>query len=418
MKNKPLLFKIITIISVFTVIFSVLSISSFAYTYDNTSAYNNNVEQFTLPETQIILQRTGIVLDDDIPGYIYLPASDYYARGEKIITSFNTSNDRRFVFKKNVTSSNVYENNGYVQQSTIQYNTVVNIYDLYGILIEEWWINGNAIDSIYNSMTFTLNNPTLLQQYVVENNVIYWERYIFTLPIRYYFDYVDLDGSQRTLELLGRIIPTHVSGNQWEVNVKYLPASLYTPHFSEYGSSIELNSTYSIDLSNIAYIKSLAIFVGEDGFGGGFFRTDLGDGGSVLDSRSGSYTNRLNIPNYAGDTFDTVLDNVGDTYYDNGYDTGYDIGYDGGYSAGTAEGYYDGYDAGNTAGYNTGYDAGYIAGIAEGGSGTLNPFDSVISAVGSFLDWEFIDGISMAGILSIVLGVCLVITFLKFFAGG
>lgn len=60
----------------------------------------------------------------------------------------------------------------------------------------------------------------------------------------------------------------------------------------------------------------------------------------------------------------------------------------------------------------------YNAGVNSIEDGSFNFFDSIISTVNTFMSWEFIPNISMGIILSVVLGVSLMIMFLKFFAGG
>lgn len=68
------------------------------------------------------------------------------------------------------------------------------------------------------------------------------------------------------------------------------------------------------------------------------------------------------------------------------------------------------------------YDSGFMAGVEEG-SGRLDDvtIDWVSwlgTAVGGFFDFEIMPGFSLGGILAVVIMLGLVMTFLKFFAGG
>lgn len=69
-------------------------------------------------------------------------------------------------------------------------------------------------------------------------------------------------------------------------------------------------------------------------------------------------------------------------------------------------------------GYETGYDYGYDVGVVSGIDPWKGVSDFLVTTVGGFLDFEFVEGISFGGILSLFLGIILVFTFLKIFAGG
>lgn len=84
-----------------------------------------------------------------------------------------------------------------------------------------------------------------------------------------------------------------------------------------------------------------------------------------------------------------------------------------GYNRGKTDGYTIGYDEGFDAGEDAGYDLGYADAWDS-----VSPLDFVIKPVESVLDFHIFGDVTLGGILGVLLGVSLVMMFLKYFAGG
>lgn len=119
----------------------------------------------------------------------------------------------------------------------------------------------------------------------------------------------------------------------------------------------------------------------------------------IKDFKSIRYRCDLYSSNRRSSHFQSYIDTLGSSIgYDYGYNDGYDVGYDGGYDEGYERGYNKGF-----------YDA-------PGIWGNLGSFLS--TTVGSFLEFEFFNGFTIANVLSLIVSVGVVILFLKIFAGG
>lgn len=68
--------------------------------------------------------------------------------------------------------------------------------------------------------------------------------------------------------------------------------------------------------------------------------------------------------------------------------------------------------------YNNGYENGFTDGLVKGENSWSGFTDFLEKTVSSFLDFEFIPNVSFGGILSVILGLLLVFSFLRLFAGG
>lgn len=89
---------------------------------------------------------------------------------------------------------------------------------------------------------------------------------------------------------------------------------------------------------------------------------------------------------------------------------GLSIGYSPGFDAGFAEGSADGYNEGLNDGFNQGVNQ------APSIWGSFSSF--LTNTVSGFFDFEIVPGFSIGGIVSAMLGITLVVLFLKIFAGG
>lgn len=385
MKNK-LVTKIIIFAVCVSTLLVTLVVPSFAYTYGNTSAYNNSEEQFTLPTTMLVLENLNTSVTD-VPGYFYVPTSDYYGRGERVLTSVDSvinNNNVNFAVLNSVTSSNVYENNGFVHSGDVKFKTLSNsvdfnsIYDLIGFRVEDWWfdssLNSSASSSIYNSISVYLPNVSLYQQWDYENLIT-----VESVPVQYRFKYYDYDGVYHETSFVSKYFPD----KNGYVMIPYFPDTIY-PDIEQYGYPLRGQDVYFFQ--DIAYLDLCEVRILNSLCTPNFL---VPSSETNIDCK-GTYISRLLKPNYIGESLDTLLDNFTETQYNNGYD--------------------EGYDDGREIGYNEGY--------AEGSLNPSTPFDGILLAVDTFMNWQFIPGISIGVILSIVIGVSLLIAFLKVFAGG
>lgn len=385
MKNKIVTKVILVVVCVSTLVVS-LVVPSFAYTYGNTSAYNNSVDQFTLPTTMLVLENVNSSVTD-VPGYFYVPTSDYYGRGERVLTSVDSvinNNHVNFAVLNSITSSNVYENNGFVHGGDVKFKTFSNsvdfnsIYELIGFRVEDYWfdssLNSSPESSIYNSITVHLPNVLLYQQWDYDNRIT-----VESVPVQYRFYYYDYDGTYHEKSFVTKYFPD----DSGAVMFPYFPDTIY-PDLNQYGYPLRSEDVYF--LRDIAYLDLCEIRILTDLCVPAFL---VSSSETNIDCK-GSYVSRLLVPNYIGESLNTVLDNFTETQYNNGYDIG----------------------------FGEGRELGFEQGYAEGSLNPSSPFDSILLAVNSFLSWEFIPGISMGILFSIIVGVSLLIIFLKIFAGG
>lgn len=112
--------------------------------------------------------------------------------------------------------------------------------------------------------------------------------------------------------------------------------------------------------------------------------------------------------------------------YDEGYNVGLDdgvqMGYDSGYADGEEYGYNLGVNQGQDWGYEWGYDEGYAdgynVGLENGSDIPDNVGEFLGDSVGSFMDVEIAEGVTIGVILLIAITIPLIIWFMKMFAGG
>lgn len=111
-------------------------------------------------------------------------------------------------------------------------------------------------------------------------------------------------------------------------------------------------------------------------------------------------------------------DAIYDEGYSNGYDEGYNVGASDGYTIGFTDGDAEGFDRGYNDGYHVGFDYGYDTGYGQGADIPNDVGEFLSNSIGSFLDTEIFPGITIGGIILIILAIPLAIWFLKMFAGG
>lgn len=100
-------------------------------------------------------------------------------------------------------------------------------------------------------------------------------------------------------------------------------------------------------------------------------------------------------------------------------DLGYTQGFDEATLNESVEQYNKGYDKGFDEGYEVGFDEGVISVELGSDIADFGSFGRImLDTVDNFLSFEIVPNFSLMNILQLVMTICLVILFLKFFAGG
>lgn len=135
---------------------------------------------------------------------------------------------------------------------------------------------------------------------------------------------------------------------------------------------------------------------------------------------------------YSTDLASTYFSSTDTDSYNQGYadglNEGIDLGIQEGYNRGYYVGYDEGYDLGNAEGNTEGYERGYSVGKVDGyqkaieDGADLNPFAWILNLLDSIFSFTIIPlgdkGITVGGLLAIVLAIPLIRLILDFFAGG
>ena len=192
-----------------------------------------------------------------------------------------------------------------------------------------------------------------------------------------------------------------------------IPSEYHIGYKYYYGGpvTVDLSESY-IDVSNYVYYNRLWIYGIDkvvaikvfDGSGNLVSWNDTPNSVPSFDVNSGYYyliytkSGDSSIPNITADVrFNLAVNSTG-----GGGSAGddYDIGYEDGYS--------DGYDLGYSVGFNDGYDNANIDFI----------FNTIVDPVSALFNFELLPSISIGSIFATILGISLVLLFLKYFAGG
>lgn len=363
MKNK-ILKKILLLVVCVSVLVSVLVVPSFAYNWNNPTPQNNNVGYFNLPETSIVLKRNNLLdVSDDLPYNIYLPTSSNFSKTKDffggLTYQLNDGRESQFRFYIDTVYNNVYDTSYYYSGYFRYYSTNdqfdYHLYELESITYGDVWIMGQT-STYVNSVYNSLYLSLECEPFYILDGQLTDLPYVIA---SYDITYIDRDGI-----LQNEIINTNLyletftndKTDYYATQIFYLP-EYFNGNNVTYIESVNISLFADSQIFCFVDAPNLSLFYGECGF-----------------------TNRL-VPSsvFSDEYYNNMIDNVGDVYYDDGY----------------GDGYRDASQAN-----------------AKG------PFEILADAVDTFINWEFIPGISVGIVLTIVIGISLLIAFLKIFAGG
>lgn len=387
MKNK-ILKKILLVVVCVSVLVVSLVVPSFAYTQETFSPANNATSENPLyiPSSNIRLVPRSVVnssgVFSDFPSYINYPFINSMAisNSPRTVATYASEFDGYdLVYSPGFLTlrSNVYQNTGFVQlneygvASTSSYLRNMS-YSLYDIVVQ-FNMSRSRLDLVtnnINSSTFISVDPSYTLGEVVYYN--------------YYITYISDEGEyiEEMYTIETSIVSYTDSLISKGVYLYYLPEEL--------------------DITNVSWIFDISF--------NNLVRNVSQPDGSVsttpiiVSAPTNYFATSNSVRCYTRLPIRQRADAVADR---NSYNE---------FSGGIADvNYNEGYESGVSVGYNEGYQAGLNDGtqVAD-----VNLFQFIMNAVSAFVNWEFIPGVSIGIILTIIVGVVLILTFLKFFAGG
>lgn len=381
MKNK-IFTKIVLVVVCLSTLLVTFVVPSFAYTVTEPSAlYNDRAEVFNLPGFNAInLKNVNTYID--VPDVLTVPIADNSARtATSLIASFKSNLDGSDIFWSIQRLNNIvnYYETGYVLNGEIEiaspyyHDYEFDYYILDSIVLRDYRFNStdDLVSGAPCGIEISLYEPELFEQKSFNN-------YFYSLKVNYNYKYYDEDGDYHTTSFDTKIygFDGDFGDDFTHFYLPYFPKQYYDQLDETFINDSKLyNNIYS---NGLVYLEELVITIDMDDYDLNF----MNESHSYFDiAQTGIFVNRLNPSN--ANSLNGIIENS------------FDLGY--------------------TRGKSDGYEDGFRSAVEQG---EFDVFDGLLNGVNSFIEWEFIPGISVGVVISVVIGVSLLIAFLKIFAGG